>query len=195
MSGQNPSSSVDDETLTLMYKLAWTLVRSIGDDTSRYSREDLVQGAVLRAVDALPAYDPTRGANRKTYIGNKIRWGLIDALRVERGYRRRPRIFETPFTSLLRRDWYDDDYDVHRWMADIDTTGERLEHRDTLEAYTKHLAPEDQLILHLRFCEDMTMKDIGRTIGLSESRISQIITRLLGRIEGRIYRHGHLATA
>jgi hypothetical protein len=49
----------------------------------------------------------------------------------------------------------------------------------------------------LYYYEDMTLKEIGRTLGVSESRISQIHTKAMLRLRGRLRAHKDtlLATA
>ena len=41
-------------------------------------------------------------------------------------------------------------------------------------------------LLYLTGYEDMTLKEIGRTLGVSESRVSQIHTKAMLRLRGRL---------
>jgi len=60
--------------------------------------------------------------------------------------------------------------------------GGRLEGTDEMERLTKGLKLEEKLILVLYYREGLTMIEIGRAIGVTESRISQMHTLLLKRL-------------
>jgi RNA polymerase sigma factor for flagellar operon FliA len=68
----------------------------------------------------------------------------------------------------------------------------RRVHQDDLKRLiTKGLSKPERLILILYYYEEMTMKEIGATLDLSESRVSQmhsaIIERLRSQLEGRSF--------
>jgi len=56
---------------------------------------------------------------------------------------------------------------------------------DTLRAITRDMPRRDVLVFKLYFIEQMTMLDIAKTIGVSESRVSQIVTRSLPTLRDR----------
>jgi predicted DNA-binding protein YlxM (UPF0122 family) len=49
-----------------------------------------------------------------------------------------------------------------------------------------NLPEKERTVLALYYYEDMTLKEIGRTLGVSESRISQIHTKAMLRLKGRL---------
>jgi len=53
---------------------------------------------------------------------------------------------------------------------------------DLFDGLTRRLSRRERLILTLRFREDMTLTDIGRVVGITESRVSQMLAQLLGRL-------------
>ena len=44
------------------------------------------------------------------------------------------------------------------------------------------LPERDQLVLSLYYREELTMKEVGAVLGLTESRVSQLHTRALARL-------------
>jgi len=64
-----------------------------------------------------------------------------------------------------------------------------VHHDDVRRLVTKGLSKNERLILVLYYWEEMTMKEIGATLDLSESRVSQmhsaILDRLRANLEGR----------
>jgi RNA polymerase sigma factor FliA len=62
-----------------------------------------------------------------------------------------------------------------------------LNDRDTLLALlVDSLPPIGGLVLSLYYYNDLTMKDIGKVLGLSESRVSQIHNTAIGRLKARL---------
>lgn len=54
--------------------------------------------------------------------------------------------------------------------------------RDVLQTVTRGLSKPERLIIILYYFEGMTMKEIGKTLGLSESRVSQVHTAIVKRL-------------
>ena len=52
--------------------------------------------------------------------------------------------------------------------------------------YIDQLPVRERLILSLYYHEEMTMKEIGETIGVTESRVSQLHSKAIARIKGRL---------
>ena len=59
----------------------------------------------------------------------------------------------------------------------------KLTRRDLKEMMTRGLSRAERLILVLYYYEEMTMKEIGATIDLSESRVSQMHSAILNRLK------------
>lgn len=55
------------------------------------------------------------------------------------------------------------------------------------ELLNKGLSRAERLIVVLYFYEKMTMKEIGVTLGLSEARVSQMLTSILARLKARLF--------
>lgn len=67
--------------------------------------------------------------------------------------------------------------------------------RDLKTLLTKGLSKIEKLVVVLYYYEEMTMKEIGQTIGISESRVSQIHTNLLRRMRAQIGGREHEFTS
>lgn len=60
--------------------------------------------------------------------------------------------------------------------------------RDIKEVMTRGLSRAEALIIILYYYEEMTMKEIGRTLDLSESRVSQMHSSILARLRAQLNR-------
>ncbi|HEX7010627.1 MAG TPA: FliA/WhiG family RNA polymerase sigma factor [Phycisphaeraceae bacterium] len=58
--------------------------------------------------------------------------------------------------------------------------------RDLKELITKGLSRAERLIVILYYYEEMTMKEIGMTLDLSESRVSQMHSSILARLKAQL---------
>jgi RNA polymerase sigma factor for flagellar operon FliA len=61
-----------------------------------------------------------------------------------------------------------------------------LQRRDLRELMTKGLSRAERLIIILYYYEGMTMKEIGATLDLSESRVSQMHSSILARLKAQM---------
>jgi RNA polymerase sigma factor for flagellar operon FliA len=61
-----------------------------------------------------------------------------------------------------------------------------LQKVDIRELITKELTRAEQLIVVLYYYEQMTMKEIGATLDLSESRVSQMHSAIIARLREQL---------
>jgi len=61
-----------------------------------------------------------------------------------------------------------------------------MQKKDIKDLITKGLTRAERLILLLYYYEEMTMKEIGATLDLSESRVSQMHSAILNRLRGQL---------
>lgn len=66
------------------------------------------------------------------------------------------------------------------------TSLEIEEMREILAQAIMNLPDKERTVVALYYYEDMTLKEIGRTLGVSESRVSQIHTKAMLRLRGRL---------
>ncbi|MBX3389936.1 MAG: FliA/WhiG family RNA polymerase sigma factor [Phycisphaeraceae bacterium] len=75
--------------------------------------------------------------------------------------------------------------DVVKDDSQINPLGD-LQRRDLKELITKGLSRAERLIVILYYYEGMTMKEIGATLDLSESRVSQMHSSILARLKAQL---------
>ncbi len=200
--------------------------------------EDLISAGTFGLIDAIDAFDLSRGVKFETYCSPRIRGAILDELRtmdwVPRLVRSRAHKLETAtkvlraelgrlpsddeiaerlgmdraeFDKLLNdanavllislsRSYVDQNSD--RELQEIDVLEDRrscdpvsdLSERDLRDTVMKTLTEIERLILVLYYYEEMTMKEIGATLDLSESRVSQMHSGILARLRGQLHTRG-----
>ena len=61
-----------------------------------------------------------------------------------------------------------------------------IQKKDLKDLITRGLTRAERLILILYYYEEMTMKEIGATLDLSESRVSQMHSSILKRLKDQL---------
>ena len=196
--------------------------------------DDLTSAGTFGLMDAIDAFDLTRGVKFETYCVPRIRGAMLDELRamdwvprlvrskaskmeearkaLEGELGRPPRPDEmsvrlgVPMEQLanhvgdatavslvsLNKKWYETDsykdvreIDILEDKKAVDPT-HRLQNRDLMRLVTKGLNRNERLIIILYYYEDMTMKEIGATLDLSESRVSQMHSSIVARLQAQL---------
>jgi RNA polymerase sigma factor for flagellar operon FliA len=92
----------------------------------------------------------------------------------------------------LNKKWYETDSykDVREVDVIEDLKGEDptlgIQKRDVMKLVTKGLNRNERLIIILYYYEELTMKEIGQTLGLSESRVSQKHSSIVARLKDQL---------
>lgn len=92
----------------------------------------------------------------------------------------------------LNKKWYETD--SYKDVREIDILEDkkaedpthRLQNRDLMRLVTRGLNRNERLIIILYYYEDMTMKEIGQTLDLSESRVSQMHSSIVARLQAQL---------
>lgn len=196
--------------------------------------DDLISAGTFGLMDAIDAYDPSRGVKFETYCSPRIRGSILDELRsmdwvprlvrarasqltratqsLETHLGRKPTAKETAEEldvdmeefSRLKRDAnavglvslntkYNDD-DDEKNIREIDIIKDEksqdplteAQKRDLKNLLTKGLTRAERLIIVLYYYEEMTMKEIGATLDLSESRVSQMHSSIVARLKAQM---------
>ncbi|WP_459556479.1 FliA/WhiG family RNA polymerase sigma factor [Lacunimicrobium album] len=197
---------------------------------------DLISAGVFGLMDAIEAFDLSRGVKFETYCVPRIRGAMLDELRtmdwvprlvrskaskveaarkqVEAEVGRTPTDIEiaaklglpteeyekmkTEASAVnlvsLNKKWYETDSYKDVREVDIleDAKGEDptggIQKRDVMKLVTKGLSRNERLIIILYYYEELTMKEIGTTLGLSESRVSQMHSGIVNRLKDQLRR-------
>ena len=94
----------------------------------------------------------------------------------------------------LNKKWYETDSykDVREIDILEDKKGEdptrRIQKSDLMRLVTKGLNRNERLIIILYYYEELTMKEIGQTLDLSESRVSQMHSSIVQRLQSQLGR-------
>ena len=196
--------------------------------------DDLISAGVFGLMDAIDAFDLTRGVKFETYCVPRIRGAMLDELRtmdwvprlvrskhskledarktLEAQYGRPPSdeeiadrmgipldeydklVQDSSAIGLvsLNKKWYETD--SYKDVREIDILEDkksedptrRLQRRDLMKLVTKGLNRNERLIIILYYYEELTMKEIGQTLDLSESRVSQMHSSILQRLQTQL---------
>ncbi len=198
--------------------------------------DDLISAGVFGLMDAIDAFDLTRGVKFETYCVPRIRGAMLDELRtmdwvprlvrskasklneaikaLEAKLGRAPSevelseqmsisvaelekmVLEANAVNLisLNKKWYETDSykDVREIDILEDKKGEdptrRIQKNDLMRLVTKGLNRNERLIIILYYYEELTMKEIGATLDLSESRVSQMHSSIVQRLQSQLNR-------
>jgi RNA polymerase sigma factor for flagellar operon FliA len=63
-----------------------------------------------------------------------------------------------------------------------------LQRKDIMEMITRELSLRERLIMILYYFEELTMREIGLALDLSESRVCQLHSRIISRLKARLAR-------
>ena len=163
-----------------------------------------VRGAILdelRSMDWVPRLVRSRAHKlddaTKGFEAEHGRSGTDDELAKRMGVSREEFVkLKKDATAIslvsLSRKWFETDSQKDVCEIDVleDKRGsnpfEEIQRRDLKDMLTKGLTRAERLILVLYYYEEMTMKEIGSTLDLSESRVSQMHSSILARLKAQI---------
>ncbi|MGO9242671.1 MAG: sigma-70 family RNA polymerase sigma factor [Bryobacteraceae bacterium] len=184
--------------------------------------EDLIQTGTLGLIDAVRRYDPAKGIPFPAYARYRIRGAILDALRAldwatrsQRRQRkamalaeaadgspapvdhRKLRFFSLgPVASLSSRQERQDDMPAPDFPCCEDLHPDRLyeahEAQDLVRKALEVLPERHRQVVLMYYSGDWSMRAIGRTLGVNESRVSQIHKSALDKMK-RALAAGRLA--
>lgn len=186
--------------LPLVRRLAGKLWRSLADEAP-LDTEDLFSEGCVGLMRAIERFDPARRIRFQTFCPRHIHGAMIDALRrldwvprLERTRQKQGLVEPPRMASLDRMRSFGRETEGRRdgeALAELlrddsaDDPSKRAERLDVWRSQLAGLSKSERLVLLLYYGESLTMKQIGRHIGVGENRVSQIHHELLERLGGR----------
>jgi RNA polymerase sigma factor for flagellar operon FliA len=167
-----------------------TLVRQIAASVARrlpthVDRDELVSLGALGWAEARVRFDASRGVPFAGFAAMRIRGAILDGLRacdtLSRADRKRAKADSSPTAPRI----VSDESEVDAAVADEADASEILlneELRGELRVALEQLPARDRYIVQRHFFDDVAMRAIGIELGVTESRISQIVTAAVGKL-------------
>jgi RNA polymerase sigma factor FliA len=160
-------------------------------------REDLLAWGVFGLVQAAQRYRDDRGSSFSSYAARRVRGQVLDALRerdpLTRAARRAFRVareadaeLPNPFTEMSLDKALDAGYEPR--PSPSVRPGARCPRDPRWHGVARHLRtlpPLERTVLALSYGRGLTLKEIGRQIGLSESGVCRVRSRALTKMRRR----------
>lgn len=151
---------------------------------SNVQRDDLLAAGVFGLVDSLQRNGGDGGAAFAWYARVRIRGAVFDELRAQDWLSRRVRD-QLPGGVEARFVSFEDASICEAELAAADDPAELVEassERRALAWAIEQLAERDRFVVGRYYFDGARLKDIAAELGLSEPRISQIVSRALARL-------------
>jgi RNA polymerase sigma factor for flagellar operon FliA len=168
--------------MTLVKQIAASVARRL---PSHIDRDELVSLGALGWAEARARFDQSRGVPFAGYAATRIRGAILDGLRavdtLSRGDRKRAKADPSPTAPRI----VNDPATVDAAVADEADASEVLQHvqmQKELGAALEQLPARDRYILKRHFFDDVPMRAIGVELGVTESRISQIVSGAIAKL-------------
>ncbi len=149
---------------------------------------DLISYGLVGLIGAIERFEPERGIKFETFAMTRIRGSIIDELRsldwVPRSVRSRAREIEQAQAKLeheLQRAPTADE-----GAADPQEALASNEVKDRLTEAIGSLPEREQLVVALYYYENLTLREIGEVLGVTESRVSQLHTKAVMRLKSHL---------
>jgi RNA polymerase sigma-B factor len=85
-------------------------------------------------------------------------------------------------TSLDRSVTSDSDLTIGDMLAGLDVTQSATEARVVLAPVVRRLSERDKKVLQLRFFDDCTQQEIAQEIGVTQTQVSRLLSRIFGEL-------------
>jgi RNA polymerase sigma factor for flagellar operon FliA len=171
------------------------LVRQIAASVARrlpthIDREELVGLGTLGWAEARMRFDRSRGVPFVGFAAARIRGAILDGLRrsdtLSRGDRRRAQQTNEPTLPRIVNDPAEVEAAMDRAgeASDISDLLAQQEMVDELRESLGKLPERERFVLLRHFFDDAPMRVVGAELGVTESRISQIVSAAIERLRG-----------
>jgi RNA polymerase sigma factor for flagellar operon FliA len=178
---------------------------------------DLVSYGMFGLIDAIEKFEPERGYKFETYAATRVRGAIIDELRaadwVPRSVRSKARQLEVARRGLdltrahraqvalsyvgplggLARDGSELEREVSARSLRVPSASSEMDGHETLQLLgqaIRGVREREQEVLRLYYFEDLTLGQIGKILGVTESRVSQIHSCAVAKLRETLVRTG-----
>ena len=160
-------------------------------------REDLIAWGVLGLVQAAQRYRDDRGSSFCSYAARRVRGQILDALRerdpltrsARRAFRAAREVnaeLPNPITEMSLDKCLDAGYEPRPPLAlQPGARGPRDPRWPMVERQLRALPAVERTVLAMSYGRGMTLKEIGRHVGLSESGVCRVRARALAKVRRR----------
>lgn len=162
-------------------------------------RDDLIAAGMSGLWDAIRKHGDDASDSFEWYVRVRIRGAILDELRAQDWLPRRARAAAAEAAEatggaapgapvVLRFDEVSDSEQARCLTAGEGSNTERAVEakfvRDTLTRAVDQLPERERHIVAMHYFKGVKFKDLGRMLGVSEPRISQLHSRAMGRLRG-----------
>ena len=163
-----------------------------------YSSEDLFQEGMIILLDTIKKYDMSSQAKFSTYFYTRLKWRFKDMIDIKSEIVKGPRSsqlkngIDRKAMSVVSLDGMlaNNGASLDLFQGSIDFGYEKVENaiisNRFLTRLKRLLEPRDYYIMYCILVLDLRQKEIGKTLGLSESRIFQLVKRNMEVIENNL---------
>ncbi len=148
--------------------------------------DDLVAAALAGLWDAV-RFHPEAAAGFEHYAAMRVRGSILDELRTQDWLPRRYRTKVTEGKALAVRFYFDED--ATERLVETDDLEDDLSKRlmgEKLVQYLDLLMPRERQIVVAHYFRGHRFLDIGKNMGISEPRVSQIHSRAMRKLRERV---------
>ena len=175
--------------------------------------DDLVGYGIFGLIDAIDKFELTKGVKFETYASLRIRGAILDQIRkmdwIPRTLRQKQKKleqamheFEVELKGLVNQTQIASLVSLDEYLeqgSDISPEGnnkscfespeqviDRQELKRTLTEAIEALNDNEQKVIAFYYFEELTLKEISKVLGVSESRVSQLHTKALKKMREKI---------
>ena len=155
--------------------------------------DDLVSDGTIGLTEAIERFSPSRGVKFGSYSRLRIQGAIVDGLRrmdwMPRAERLRGRAKEMRSlnTRVRRLDQDDEDAPQELWQVLPSLTASNplkvLTEGELFREFNRFLDPRERVIVRLYYRDGLKMLEVGKRLGICEARVSQLLQRIMKRLQ------------
>ena len=199
------SATIEERIIAHLKFARAVAARSIDPRCYGTDREDLIAWGILGLVQAAKRYRDDRGSSFRAYAARRVRGQILDALRerdpLTRAARRAFKVaremnadLPSPVSEMSLDKCLDAGYEPRPSLALLPGARSPRDPRwPAVQREMCRLPALERNVLALSYGRGMTLKEIGRQVGLSESGVCRVRSRALKKMRRRCSLDGSTA--